>query len=241
MENIIQNPGLQHITEMILLDLDFEDLQTCQPLSKSCQEIIEDPMFWLRKLRAQRGLSEKNYNDWAKAIQSARNTNMETNVKLYLQRVIYIKNHVADFPCFIDADALENSTRFTFEKALKERNLGVLQILASMEKDPNPFVTPNPMTAIENAALNGHLNIVKILAPITIDPVSPDYHGITPIWFASWRGHIDVLKFLAPLSKNPNKPPIRGPYSDSPIERAQKQGHHEFARILQTYINTGHF
>ena len=86
MENIIQNPGLQHITEMILLDLDFEDLQTCQPLSKSCQEIIEDPMFWLRKLRAQRGLSEKNYNDWAKAIQSARNTNMETNVKLYLQR-----------------------------------------------------------------------------------------------------------------------------------------------------------
>ena len=240
MENIIQNPGLQHITEMILLDLDFEDLQTCQPLSKSCQEIIEDPMFWLRKLRAQRGLSEKNYNDWAKAIQSARNTNMETNVKLYLQKVI--KNgHVVDFPCFIDADALENSTGFTFEKALKERNLGVLQILASMERDPNPIVAPNPRTAIENAALNGHLNIIKILAPITIDPVFQDYHGITPIWFASWRGHIDVLKFLAPLSKNPNKPPIRGPYSDSPIERAQKQGHHEFARILQTYINTGHF
>ena len=275
MENIIQNPGLQHITEMILLDLDFEDLQTCQPLSKSCQEIIENPMFWLRKLRAQRGLSEKNYNDWAKAIQSARNTNMETNVKLYLQKVI--KNgHVVDFPCFIDADALENSTRFTFEKALKERNLGVLQILASMERDPNHIVFyDDNITTIEDAASAGHLNIVKILAPITIDPISspceekfnpiheaayhghvdiikfllsftndriiPDNCGRTPIWYAANRGHIDVLKFLAPLSKNPNKPPIRGPYSDSPIERAQKQGHHEFARILQTYINTGHF
>ena len=172
MENIIQNPGLQHITEMILLDLDFEDLQTCQPLSKSCQEIIENPMFWLKKMRAQRGLSEKNYNDWAKAIQSARNTNMETNVKLYLQKVI--KNgHVVDFPCFIDADALENSTGFTFEKALKERNLGVLQILASMERDPNPIVANRLMTTIENAALKGHLNIVKILAPITRNPLSP--------------------------------------------------------------------
>ena len=240
MENIIQNPGLQHITEMILLDLDFEDLQTCQPLSKSCQEIIENPMFWLKKMRAQRGLSEKNYHDWAKAIQLARNTNMETNVKLYLQTVIK-HGHVVDFPCFIDSDALENSTGFIFEKALKERNLGVLQILASMERDPNPIVADRPRTTIANAALNGHLNIVKILAPITIDPVSPGYFGNTPIWFASWRGHIDVLKFLAPLSKNPNKPSIYSGYSDSPIERAQKQGHHEFARILQTYINTGHF
>ena len=102
MENIIQNPGLQHIAEMILLNLDFEDLKTCHLFNKSCRDILDNPMFWLRKLRTQRGLSEKNYNDWAKAIQSTRNTNMETNVKLYLQKVI--KNgHVVDVPCFIDA------------------------------------------------------------------------------------------------------------------------------------------
>ena len=35
MEIIIQIPGLQYITEMILLNLDLENLQTCQLLSKS--------------------------------------------------------------------------------------------------------------------------------------------------------------------------------------------------------------
>ena len=167
MENIIQNPGLQHITEMILLDLDFEDLQTCQPLSKSCQEIIEDPMFWLRKLRAQRGLSEKNYNDWAKAIQLTRNRNVEANVKLYFQKIIKI-GHVVDIPCFIDADAVKKSTGFTFKKALEERNLGVLQILASLENNRDAIVVYR--WEILFAASEGHLNVFKILAPITEYP-----------------------------------------------------------------------
>ena len=236
MENIIQNPGLQHITEMILLDLDFEDLQTCQPLSKSCQEIIENPMFWLKKMRVQRGLSEKNYNDWAKAIQLARNTSMETNVKLYLQTVI--KNgHVVDFPCFIDADALENSTRFTFEKALKERNLGVLQILASMERDPNPIIDLDDgiyqqecITTIENAAYSGHLNIVKILAPITIDPISsPREEKVNPIHVAAFTGHVDIIKFLLSFT---NDRIISDNCGRTPIYYASIIGHIDVLKFL---------
>ena len=122
MENVIQNPGLQHITEMILFNLDFEDLKKCQPLNKSFKDILEDPMFWLRKWRIQRGLTKKNYNDWVKGIQLTKNRNAEANVKLYLQKVI--KNgHVVDIPCFIDSDAVEKSTEFTFKRALEEREL----------------------------------------------------------------------------------------------------------------------
>ena len=87
----------------------IQDLQTCQYLNKSCWDILDNPMFWLRKLRTQGGLSEKSHNDWAKAIQWTRGTNIEDNVKLYLQKVI--KNgHVVDVPCFIDADVVSQLT-----------------------------------------------------------------------------------------------------------------------------------
>ena len=135
MENVIQTPGVQHMTELILFNLDFEALNICKYLNKFFKEILEDSMFWLRKWRIQRGLWKENYNDWVKAIQLTKNTNAEANVKLYLQKVI--KNgHVVDIPCFIDSDAVEKSTEFTFKRALKERKLGIFQILASMAKNP---------------------------------------------------------------------------------------------------------
>ena len=279
MENVIQNPGLQHISEMILFNLDFEDLQKCQLLNTSFKDILEDPMFLLRKLRIQRGLSRINHDDWVKAIQLTKNTNVEGNVKLYLEKVI--KNgHVMDVPCFINSDAVEKSTEFTFERALEERELGILQILASMEDNPNPNDDREDhrngfrMTAIQIAAMDGHLNIIKILAPITRNPNSigddmdigtpiliaafeghvgiikflvtfiddnsivTDYVNLTPILSAAYNGHIGVLKFLAPLSKNPNGGFIDG---NTPIQLAQEHGHHEFARLLQSFINTGKF
>ena len=52
------------------------------------------------------------------------------------------------------------------------------------------------------------------------------------------KGHIDVLKFLAPLTTNPNRTTSN---VLTPIQAAQMYGHHEFARILQSYINTGRF
>ena len=136
MESIIQNPGLQLITETILFNLDFQALKKCQLLSKSFKEILDDPIFWLRKWRIKNGLSEKNYDDWIKAIQLTKNTNVEVNIKLYLEKVIKIA-HVVDVPCFIDYGAVQKSSEFTFERALDEKELGILQILASMKDNPN--------------------------------------------------------------------------------------------------------
>ena len=57
-DEIINNPGLQHIIEKIFLNLDFADILACQLINKSCKEIVDNPMFWLKKWRL-RGLSEK--------------------------------------------------------------------------------------------------------------------------------------------------------------------------------------
>ena len=271
MESIIQNPGLQLITETILFNLDFQALKKCQLLSKSFKEILDDPIFWLRKWRIKNGLSEKNYDDWIKAIQLTKNTNVEVNVKLYLEKVIKIA-HFVDVPCFIDYEAVQKSSEFTFERALDEKELGILQILASMKENPNEDRVDSygvSRNTISIAAIEGHLNIIKILAPIVKNPNNIQktisftqmhhaaYNGhidilkflfsftddlnsppFGTIHMAAMEGHTDVLKFLAPLTKHPNEGKFFG---NTPIECAQRAGHHEFARLLQSFISTGHF
>ena len=273
MESIIQNPGLQHITETILFNLDFQALKKCQLLNKSIKDILEDPMFWLRKWRMQKGLSKKNYDDWVKKIQLTRNTNVEANVQLYLEKVIDT-GHVVDVPCFIDSDAVQNSTEFTFEKALEKRKLGILQILASLENDPNKAGFDrlgNISSIIGIAAMEGHLDIIKILAPITKYPISWDEKGYNPIHRAVLEGDLDILEFLVTLTNNPNIPTLFAPMTPigmaacegdidilkilapltknpnniimekTPIQWAQAWGHLEFARLLKSFINNGHF
>ena len=243
MESVIQNPGLQHIAEMILLNLDFEDLKRCQLLNKFFKDVLESPMFWLRKWRTQRGLSKENNDDWVKAIQLTKNTNLEINLKLYLEKVI--KNgHVVDVPCFIDANAVEKSNEFTFERAFEEKELGILQILASMENNPKYAGVKHESYFkrhfIGIAVIGGHLNIVKILAPITKHPNS--YSGeyeCTPIHDAAWDGHVDILKFLLSFTNDPNI--YNWELLRTPIAMAAWNGHHECVRLLQSFINTGNF
>ena len=80
MDQIINNSGLQKITETIFLNLDDKDLQECQHLNKSSQKILANPLFWLKKWK---GLTKKSKKDWTKAIQITRNMPLETNVLSY--------------------------------------------------------------------------------------------------------------------------------------------------------------
>ena len=79
MENITNNPGLQHLAEKVFLNLDYEDLENCGKINQSCKNILENPIFWTKKF------SKKNQNDWAKAIQSAKNSDKEKHILKYLK------------------------------------------------------------------------------------------------------------------------------------------------------------
>ena len=57
-------------------------------------------------------------------------------------------------------------------------------------------------TPIHHAALEGHTEIIKILAPLTDNPNVPNKTGVTPIYIAAHEGHTDIVKILAPLSGN---------------------------------------
>ena len=183
MDQILNNQGLQHIAEIIFLNLDSEKIKICQLLNKSSQQICANPMFWLKKWK---GLSKESKKEWSKAIKITRNTNLETNVVSYIKKAIRI-GHVVDVPCYIDENIVEKSNEFTFEAALMERNLGMIQILAPMVDNPNPHIFPDDpivvtqtfvidwrvLNAIEKAAIKNYPNIIKVLAPLIENPNQP--------------------------------------------------------------------
>ena len=251
-EQIINNPCLQHIIENIFLNLNYKDLMACKLVNKSCKQILDNPMFWLKMWRSRRGLSKKNYAAWSNAIQITRGTNLEENVPLYIKRVIET-GHFVDVPCYIDRDVVEKTNETTFEEALmklsnfesnhtydeavKEKYPGVLQILAPFVENPNKYPSEMEVYTNENetpinwAAENGHIEVIKILAPITENPNwhSDEFRYGSPIDHATTNGFIDVIKFLAGLTKNPNEPDSTG---WTPIHEAALGGKLEIIEFL---------
>ena len=57
--------------------------RNCKQINQSSNQIMEDPFFWLEKIRG--SLSEKNTEDWMEAINSVKNSNKEKYVALYLK------------------------------------------------------------------------------------------------------------------------------------------------------------
>ena len=104
MEKIISNPGLQHLVENILLNLDHQDLEIYQQVNNSFKEILNNPMFWLRKF-IQRGLSKKNQSDWINAFRITKDTILEKQVISYLKKCSK-NSRVIDPPCYIDEEFL---------------------------------------------------------------------------------------------------------------------------------------
>ena len=51
MENVINNPGLQHLEENIFLNLNYEDLKKCQFINQSTKDIWKYPMFWIKWIK----------------------------------------------------------------------------------------------------------------------------------------------------------------------------------------------
>ena len=262
MDQIINNPGFQHITEKILLNLDYEDFQVCKLINKSCKEILDNPMFWLKKWKS-RGLCDENHENWAKAIQITHNTILEKNVHAYIKMIIKI-GHFVDVPCYINSKVVAAfSNEIWFNEAFQGKNAGILQLLAAKYIKTEEFnqmlfnaVRHNkidllkvlaPLTENLNissklegdtslialAASKGHLNIIKFLVPLTKDPNGPDKDGWIPIHYATvWR-RLEVIKYLAPLTENPNAQTKQG--GVTPIFFAVQQGFLDVIKILAPF------
>ena len=198
MENIITNPGLQHLAEEIFWNLDVKNLKNCAQINQSCKQILQNPIFCLRKFEK---LSKKNQLDWIKVIQLV--TNFDKGIAIISYLKWNLKKEIVNPPCH-SSPAVQND----FKKKIWEN-------CKKMESSD------------ENT------EIVKILAPLTDNPNSPDNDGDTPIYMAARKGHTEIVKILASFTDSPNSPEIHG---RTPILEAVQSSYTEIVKILVPFI-----
>ena len=146
LENILKNPGLHHIAEIIFWNLNHEELEFCRLINQPCKQILENPMFWLKKF-IRKGLPNQDQLDWTKAIQLTKDTVLEKIVFLYLKKSSMNKR-VVHLPCYIDEkiitisqNFLHHNTGFNFDFLVDaccgEGNEGIVQMLAPLTDNAN--------------------------------------------------------------------------------------------------------
>ena len=212
METIIRNPGLYHLAEKVFWNLDFESLKICAQINSSCDQILQNPMFCLRKFSQH---SKENHNDWINIIQSVGDSDKGIAIISYLQWLLK-KRVLVEPPCYT-SPAVQNEFRKKLWESCKKRELSnedveIVKIFVPLTYN---LTTQDEAgwTLIHWAAMYRHTEIVKILA-LTGNPNVPNIHGETPIYRAACNGSTEIVKILAPLTDKPNAP---NDYGDTPI------------------------
>ena len=238
-KSIVNNPGFQNITEKIFLNLNFEDLMACQLINKSCKEILDYPMFWLKIWRLRQGLSPKNHSDWAKAIQMTQNTTLKGNVCSYIKKIVQIGHLFVDVPCFIDYETIKStmetirnkfSPKWSIEDAIFQEKFGILQIMAAKEKNLNVIDEVGRSLIYNLARKNFNYEIFEVESNIKTR-LRKRQENDKYLEDAS-----NVIKVLAPLIKEPNAPYSKG-IGATPIVTAALLGHLDIVQALIPYVN----
>ena len=133
MEIIINNPGLQHLTEKVFSNLEQEDLEVCAMINQSSKQILDNPIFWLKKF-VSKGMSKKNETDWAKAIKSVKKSDKKKQIFLYLKWNLKTQEEV-DLPFLpFSNSVVQKKLRQQISEAAKEGYTEIVRILAPLIK-----------------------------------------------------------------------------------------------------------
>ena len=75
MENILINPGLQHIIKSSFIFLEKSDILSFRLVNQDCKNIIDDPIFSLKKLSQLKNVPKDLIKSWKKIIQNLQHAN----------------------------------------------------------------------------------------------------------------------------------------------------------------------
>ena len=179
MDFISKNPGLQHISEEIFLNLDHKSLLNCQKVNHFWENTLNDnPLFWLKKcLRI--GLSKEVEPKWIELIRTSKTENQKIIVSSTL-KMIHAGESLKDEN--FDENEIPTLESFNFDKNLELHDI----MLRTWEK-------PKITELIYQAASEGKSEDMKKLVAFAEDTNALDVDGkttlreaITSILFQFW-------------------------------------------------------
>ena len=200
LQNILNNPGLVHIAENIFGNFTEMNVEVCQDINQSSKEILNNPMFWLKRFG---NLSKENQKDWFKVLQSVKTSKKEKAIFSHLQW--NLKKEVVGLPCFTTPEVQDNFIKKIWKSCYKiqasdeeviqsvknsKKEKAIVSYLQwNLKKDAlvdlpcfnNPDVQDDFRKRIRKICIKEELSdedaeIVKILAPLTDNPNAADEH-----------------------------------------------------------------
>ena len=238
METIIKNPGLQHVTEDILMALDRKSLKKCKKLNLLSQYINQPNFllkFWLKKLS-----QEDFFKDHIEAFKQLI-AKLQNNYDLMIAMA-----NMLEGMCIL----AKINRRKNWNSQFFDRNSGSplhLAIALIKFKENLPLVkfileNVNPtcyvkyrdkyfkkqtwkLTSVHIAALFGLTEIVQKLTQNMENPNVSNVDGITPMQLAARNGNLGAVQFLL----NSTLQDVHSPnvYGYAPIHYATEMGHTE--------------
>ena len=207
-ENVIKNPGLQHLVETIFSYLNYNDLQSCQCINRSSKSILANPKFWLQKF-VQRGMSKQNQNDWIKAIKLTKDTDFERNLQLYLKRSLCQRTMI-DIQCFIDENTMQKSSKLlkksgSFKSIIKKyENDYVYDNSEFKDFTPDCFQALSALQGVNMLLFMrflseiNNLSMIKVVTPLLSSPNITGPFG-APFIEAAVCGNLEIVKFFVSI------------------------------------------
>ena len=221
MEQFIENPGYQHIGQLIFQYLDHKTLLSCRFVCQTWKIFLDDPRFWLRKCaheNARQYLFNASNNYFEKHQELA--YNQEINFSLQLMKIHKLFSmwfKTSSFVIYSKSGVL--ITNFIIEN--------FPEILTGYRQLSN--------SPVHLAVRNGHLDVVKAMATCFNNPNAGNDTGWTPIQLAAIDGQSEMIKLLLANNNAINSENINAPIMDTcmtPTEMATRLGHQEVVKLL---------
>ena len=262
MEDIICNPGLQHIVEKSLMCLDRKSIAEFRLVNLDCRRITDCLKFYFKKL-AQENPKQEFVEVWESLIQKITDEDIKQRLAMQFFKMLCTRSPKAPLELAQNLAIarkeedtelvmwiIENSNPFSYVKV--ERNNALPPFFSYLDYSPMHLaaafgyiqsarrmicksVPPNMrVTPMHVAAYNNHLEVVQLLIASSDNPNYQDTIGQTPTYLAAAQGHLEVVRSLMTTTNNPNAP---NEYGGTPIREAALNGYLEIVRLLMTSTN----
>ena len=192
MESVIENPGLYHIGEKILKEVDFRSMLSCRLVRKSWRDLVEKMTSVtkssdLQNLFAAKAKKVKKYPFYAKWLHFLPEIEQKSSslINFYLLKVlnnesIYFQR-IGPLKAFIQTE-----------------NLKMVEFILSVKMIP---LQTDCLIGFDIAAMNGQMKILKLFKKYQIHSIIlPIQHFRDnlhqPVLHVTKNGQIEVLKFL---------------------------------------------